>query len=38
LTFVAAVPGRDMSDKDLLGLVLGGIAILMFLTGIILAF
>jgi hypothetical protein len=27
----------DMSNKDLLGIILGGLALLMFLTGIILA-
>jgi hypothetical protein len=31
------VPTRRMSDKDLLGLVLAGIVVLMFATGIILA-
>lgn len=35
--FVAAVPSSVMSDKDLLGIVLTGVALLMFATGIILA-
>ncbi|GAA0233431.1 hypothetical protein ACFFOL_14700 [Halobaculum roseum] len=34
--FVRAAPSGGMSDKDLLGLVLGGIALLMFATGLIL--
>ena len=37
LTFTPAGQARDMSDKDLLALVLGGVALLMFATGIILA-
>jgi hypothetical protein len=37
LTFTPARQARDMSDKDLLALVLGGVALLMFATGIILA-
>jgi hypothetical protein len=36
-TFTPAVRGCSMSDKDLLALVLGGVALLMFATGIILA-
>ncbi|WP_159435772.1 hypothetical protein [Halobaculum gomorrense] len=34
--FVRADPNPGMSDKDLLGIVLGGIALLMFATGLIL--
>ncbi|MFC7070936.1 hypothetical protein [Halobaculum lipolyticum] len=34
--FTRAVPSGGMSDKDLLGLVLGGIALLMFATGLVL--
>jgi hypothetical protein len=37
LTFTPAHQGASMSEKDLLALVLGGIALLMFATGIILA-
>jgi hypothetical protein len=37
LTFTAGSRNASMSDKDLLALVLGGIALLMFATGIILA-
>jgi hypothetical protein len=37
LTFTPAVQLVTMSEKDLLALVLGGIALLMFATGIILA-
>jgi hypothetical protein len=37
LTFTPARQARRMSDKDLLALVLGGVALLMFATGIILA-
>ncbi|WP_380674775.1 hypothetical protein [Salinigranum sp. GCM10025319] len=37
LTFTPADQARSMSDKDLLALVLGGVALLMFATGIILA-
>ncbi|EJN60445.1 hypothetical protein HSB1_10480 [Halogranum salarium B-1] len=35
--FVSAVPSAGMSDKDLLGIVLAGVAMLMFATGLILA-
>ncbi|MFC6787094.1 hypothetical protein ACFQFH_14770 [Halobaculum halobium] len=34
--FGCAAPSGSMSDKDLLGIVLGGIALLMFATGLIL--
>jgi hypothetical protein len=36
LTFTPCSQARTMSDKDLLALVLGGVAFLMFATGIIL--
>jgi hypothetical protein len=36
-TFTSAGRSERMSDKDLLAVVLGGVALLMFATGIILA-
>jgi hypothetical protein len=36
VSYVDRVPPATMSDTDLLGIVLGGMALLMFLTGIVL--